>query len=445
MNWVGGVRNRIKLKQQKKQQKEFFEKRKLKSKFKLLGSPLSPQQNSSVSWDLLTLHIVNRIAAKKEPTDMPNKVIQVDMKKDTKMPIRQHNIELPMSPCSTPSRIFLEESQCSSQEKEWNSRTKHFDNMINLKYGELSPVMESKSLEHNVMDTSLMERLNGYPLLDSWTCAQSYSLQENLSTELPTSWDLSNDNRQHLQQHFLIQGGMTPLIETTEHAAVLTEHIVPNCRNLPKHSNGRLLQNSLTESSGLHSNNDEEYAFAVQDTFPLSPKVASTSQSMTFHDRDFPLTQCFNSESSQLLSSHVCQEEFMHNLLTPAETNFKINAPYKRNDMPGTSVIGSKSVIQNRKNENIFIQPAANLFKEAVQKDNFGESNSHDEQFPESNLEFNVQENNGFFRGFEESWRSLNCRGTVLNDSFERSQSPSYSPKETESCCSVFSDVLQRE
>ncbi|XP_043569131.1 uncharacterized protein C12orf40-like [Chiloscyllium plagiosum] len=111
IEWLFGGRkqNRIKLKQQKKQQKEFFEKRKLKSKFKLKDAPLSPQQNSSVSWDLLTLHIVNRIAAKKEQIDGPNKVTQVHMKKDAKVPIRQHDIELPMSPCSTPSRICLEE------------------------------------------------------------------------------------------------------------------------------------------------------------------------------------------------------------------------------------------------------------------------------------------------------------------------------------------------
>uniref|UniRef100_UPI00398E5B4D regulator of DNA class I crossover intermediates 1 isoform X2 n=1 Tax=Pristiophorus japonicus TaxID=55135 RepID=UPI00398E5B4D len=385
MNWVGGVRNRIKLKQQKRQQKEFFEKKKLKSKLKLLGPPLSPQRNSAVSWDLLTLHIVNRIAAKKEYTDVSNKIIQVDMKKDTKMPIRRHNIELPMSPCSTPSQIFREESQCSTQEKEWSNRTKHFANTANLKYGE---------------------------------------------------------------QRFLIQGGMSPLIEPTEHTAEHTDHekIVPNCRTLPKHSNDRLLQSPLMESSGLHSNAGGEYvSFALQDTFPLPQKGttqhASTSQSMTFFDRDLPLTQCFNSESSQPKASDISHEKFMHNPSAPAETSFKITTPYKKSDMYTTSLVDQKSVIRDRKNGSIFTQSKNNLFKEAIEKDHL--NNSH-EQFLESNLEESkVLENNSFFRGFGETWRPLDYRGTVLNNSFESSQSPSYSPKETESCCSAFSDMSE--
>ncbi|XP_067915736.1 regulator of DNA class I crossover intermediates 1-like [Heterodontus francisci] len=442
MNWVGGVRNRIKLKQQKRQQKEFFEKRKLKSKFKLLGPPLSPQQNSSVSWDLLTLHIVNRIAAKKEHTDMPNKIIQVDMKKDTKMPIKQHNIELPMSPCSTPSRIFLDESQCRYFIFVLKDNPNKF---ASLHYGACPDLVCSQGQEGVTMSETGME-------IQKVVMNERQPLHlSNRFEVLAACVDENKDCREDEQtdhstvQHFLIEDGMTPLTAPIEHATVLTEHenIMPSCRSLPKHSNARLLQNSLMESSGLHSNNDEEYvSFAVQDSFPLSQKVttqlATASQSMTCFGRDFPLTQCFNSESSQ----PVCQEKFMYNPLAPAETSFKMNTPCKRSDMCRISVVDQKSVIQNKKKENIFTQPKNNLFKEAVEKDYFGENNSHD-QFLESNFEFNVQEKNGFFRRFEETWRPLDYRGPVLNDSIEGSQSPSYSPKETESCCSPFSDMSE--
>ncbi|GCC28238.1 hypothetical protein chiPu_0006667 [Chiloscyllium punctatum] len=357
MNWVGGVRNRIKLKQQKKQQKEFFEKRKLKSKFKLKDAPLSPQQNSSVSWDLLTLHIVNRIAAKKEQIDGPNKVTQVHMKKDAKLPIRQHDIELPMSPCSTPSRICLEESKCSlysSQGNEWNSRTKNFANIANLKYGE---------------------------------------------------------------QSFLSQDDVTPLTEPIERAVVLTEHIVPNCMALPTHLNGRLLQNSITECSVLHSNRGEEHvSFAMQDILPPSQKVTTqltrTKQNMNFYGRDFPLTQCLNLESNKPLTNNICQKNFMQDPLVQGENSFIINTSSTRSNMCRTSVVGKKSVIQNRKGESIFIQPTANLFEETVDKDHPDENNLCDKHFQDSNLEFNVQKNNGFFRSFEKSWRSLNFRRT---------------------------------
>ncbi|MEE6481222.1 hypothetical protein FKM82_012788 [Ascaphus truei] len=107
MNWVGGSRNRIIFKQERRKQKEFFERKKLKSKLKLLNST-SPK-SSSFSLDLLNLYVVNQIASKKEITN--TKAVHVDMSRGTTFPVGRHNVELPMSPTTVPSKICLEDCE----------------------------------------------------------------------------------------------------------------------------------------------------------------------------------------------------------------------------------------------------------------------------------------------------------------------------------------------
>ncbi|MEE6481220.1 hypothetical protein FKM82_012788 [Ascaphus truei] len=120
MNWVGGSRNRIIFKQERRKQKEFFERKKLKSKLKLLNST-SPK-SSSFSLDLLNLYVVNQIASKKEITN--TKAVHVDMSRGTTFPVGRHNVELPMSPTTVPSKICLEDCEINVQPKQESNNMK---------------------------------------------------------------------------------------------------------------------------------------------------------------------------------------------------------------------------------------------------------------------------------------------------------------------------------
>uniref|UniRef100_A0ABI7YP78 Uncharacterized protein n=1 Tax=Felis catus TaxID=9685 RepID=A0ABI7YP78_FELCA len=108
MNWVGGSRTRVLIKQERRKQKEYFEKKKLKSKMKLLGV-LSPVKNSTVSLDLLNLYMVNHISCQKKTPETVRKPTHVNMHRDIKMPLRKHDLELPMSPHYIPSKLCIDD------------------------------------------------------------------------------------------------------------------------------------------------------------------------------------------------------------------------------------------------------------------------------------------------------------------------------------------------
>ncbi|XP_019308001.2 uncharacterized protein C12orf40 homolog isoform X1 [Panthera pardus] len=108
MNWVGGSRTRVLIKQERRKQKEYFEKKRLKSKMKLLGV-LSPVKNSTVSLDLLNLYMVNHISCQKKTPETVRKPTYVNMHRDIKMPLRKHDLELPMSPHYIPSKLCIDD------------------------------------------------------------------------------------------------------------------------------------------------------------------------------------------------------------------------------------------------------------------------------------------------------------------------------------------------
>ncbi|XP_053751181.1 uncharacterized protein C12orf40 homolog isoform X2 [Panthera pardus] len=75
---------------------------------KLLGV-LSPVKNSTVSLDLLNLYMVNHISCQKKTPETVRKPTYVNMHRDIKMPLRKHDLELPMSPHYIPSKLCIDD------------------------------------------------------------------------------------------------------------------------------------------------------------------------------------------------------------------------------------------------------------------------------------------------------------------------------------------------
>ncbi|XP_057273898.1 uncharacterized protein C12orf40 homolog [Pezoporus wallicus] len=181
MNWVGGSRSRIILKQERRKQKEFFEKKKLKSKMKLLG--VSSPGSSAVSLDLLNLYVVNQISTKKDNSACMRKPVHIDITEDVKIPARRHNIELPTSPLHTQRMPNLDDIQNRLQKQVLDSRRQHISEKIKCQHNLPQVTYADSSME---CEDSTASAFSACPLSSSvcWSSNCTQLSEENLSTNL---------------------------------------------------------------------------------------------------------------------------------------------------------------------------------------------------------------------------------------------------------------------
>ncbi|XP_010121159.1 PREDICTED: uncharacterized protein C12orf40 homolog [Chlamydotis macqueenii] len=196
MNWVGGSRSRIILKQERRKQKEFFEKKKLKSKMKLLG--VSSPKSSAVSLDLLNLYVVNQISTKKDSTENMRKPVHVDITEGVKIPVRRHNIELPMSPLHTQRMPNLDDIQNRLQQQVLDSRRQHLSEKEKYQHN-LSQVTElmyaDSSMEH---EDNIARAFSACPVSSSvfWSSNCTQLSEENFNTNLMSNtWEQTYEEK----------------------------------------------------------------------------------------------------------------------------------------------------------------------------------------------------------------------------------------------------------
>ncbi|XP_060936363.1 uncharacterized protein LOC133013262 [Limanda limanda] len=206
MNWVGGSRSRLVMKSDTKKQREFFERRKMQKRLIKSGRalPSSPGDTSagSGSMDLVTLFIVNQIAAKKETKDLPKVAVLGSGRIGSRK--QNHPLVLPMSPCS-PSQLSLVEShsQCSLIAVRSRSLSKLL-RLQELSEYLLSPVLESAFSDNSASDyrQSVSNPLSPFSSTSTASSGQGiFPLKLNLrqrgqsQTQEPPPWDTSGQEQ----------------------------------------------------------------------------------------------------------------------------------------------------------------------------------------------------------------------------------------------------------
>ncbi|XP_027671242.2 uncharacterized protein C12orf40 homolog [Falco rusticolus] len=163
---------------------------------KLLG--VSSPKSSAVSLDLLNLYVVNQISNKKDNTENMRKPVHVDIAKDVKIPVRRHNIELPMSPLRTQHMSNLDDIQNRLQKQVLDSRRQHLSEKVKYQHN-LSQVTElmyaDSSMKHEDNITGAFSA-SPLPFTDFWSSNCTQLSEENFNTNLMgNTWEQTYEEK----------------------------------------------------------------------------------------------------------------------------------------------------------------------------------------------------------------------------------------------------------
>ncbi|KAM9581136.1 regulator of DNA class I crossover intermediates 1 [Guaruba guarouba] len=508
MNWVGGSRSRIILKQERRKQKEFFEKKKLKSKMKLLG--VSSPKSSAVSLDLLNLYVVNQISTKKDNPASTRKPVHIDITEDVKIPVRRHNIELPTSPLHTQRMPNLDDIQNRLQKQVLDSRRQHLSEK--KKYQHNLPQVTELTYADSSMECedSTASAFNACPLSSSvcWSSNCTQLSEENLNTNLMgDTWEQTYEEK--LQTQPGNSSDQDPWVtEPPSQCIFRKSDTVPQELLKPLH---RLdYMNFSRKNPVIMTRNESEDSEGIKDalfdvvkeTSELKPKQDGSDCSFLalFEDESKPININPPTKHFNLFVNQSSTDLFF---MDPDDRNEMTNKNYPYYAREAYPAINEKNSSLDRHLEGVFTAPGQVLLKSnnvlSASYEKSGElHNTHlqdchegqhyfiasEEKGTPPNLEkietsayhhdqwINLQENvqnysrqksddesvgesawrqNQLF-GFEEFATAQEFRVSSSlrqmkkdEESSLSSQSPSYSPRQTESCFSSSPDMSEEE
>ncbi|XP_054255944.1 uncharacterized protein C12orf40 homolog [Indicator indicator] len=365
-------RSRIMLQQERRKQKEFFEKKKIKSKMKLLG--VSSPKSSAASLDLLSLYVVDQIN-----TDIPNTFIAENMRKPVyigiteraKVPVRRHNIELPASPQHTPHMSNLDDIQNRLQKQVLDSRRQHLAEKVKYQH-HLSQVTELKydnsSMEHG---DNIARSFSACPLSSSgfWSSDCTQLSEENFNTNLmgSTSEQICEEKQQNQTGNSSDQD--TWITKPPSQCILKKSDTVPQDVFKPLH---RLVYvNSARKNPVIMTSNESETSEGLKE--PVFDVVKETAKAP--HDgNDCSFLALFedesqlihNSPSTKHFNPFVNESNTAIFLVDPDDRHHMTNRNYLCHTREAYPAINPKNHFVDRHLEGIFTAPEQVLLKSNI-------------------------------------------------------------------------------
>ncbi|XP_032711252.1 uncharacterized protein C12orf40 homolog isoform X2 [Lontra canadensis] len=431
MNWVGGSRTRVLIKQERRKQKEYFEKKRLKSKMKLLGVS-SPVKNSTLSLDLLNLYMVNHISCQKKTPETVRKPIHVNMHRDIKMPLRKHNLELPMSPHCVPSNLCIDDiNNRLGSKKEFAPVQLSKVNYSNSLVSKLSENQDALSPPHKIAQFgSLFKRLNspdnrnfltGRPVvvMDEECGSMNERKQSEFLTEKQSVQRIWGENRREVSDFLAGVNQPTASLKSENCNSFIRENVI-NLLNIDqqriKETFDKCGDDSMGDICAITSYNKNDST----DRYVRS----------IFSDPELTVSNSFNKTScpEKCQPYKRYQEEYHNNERNTLSASFENNCYAPSSEKKGKFKCDYQEKTPQKGSQKYPVNHMGNMSLEELCS-----KQSWDFGFGEI-----LMEGRGTC--------SLEDRSTsakkIYHDSSQSSQSASYSPRPTDSCFSSSSEMV---
>ncbi|XP_075409429.1 regulator of DNA class I crossover intermediates 1 [Tenrec ecaudatus] len=423
------IKTRVLVKQEKRKQKEYFEKKRLKSKMKLLGV-LSPAKSSTVSLDLLNLYIVNQISCKKEMSETVNKPVHVNMNRSITVSSRNHDLELPMSPNCIPSKLCIDDTENNmyfqrlGNKKETGSVQSSNGNYSSSLLTKLSEGQDAFSSSYNTAQFgTLSERLNrsgngGFhterpTIMNEDSGSMNERRESDFSTGKQTRKPFLGENREKVLNCFKDMNQLPPSIVSENCDSFISQNMI-NLLNLDKQQmkdNISSMGDICTVSSSSGNDSTDRYIRSI-----------CTIPELTFSSS--PCNRTYYPEKCQPNKNY--QKESNN-----SERNY-FSTSFEKHFYPASSEKTGKYENYQEKLPEKTIQkyPGANIDKIPLEE-------LHSENSWDIGPEEEIPEERGMF---SLDGRLISTKKIYL-DSSQSSQYTNYSPRQTDSCFSSSSEM----